>query len=215
MIENAEQWAADGWGGYIGPDFIKGGVVSISLVAPKLTLDQAKASMKPLTDLGNSSLTSMWVNITTLNEGYHDYMSTTFIKAFTILNNVGLAPASRLIPREFFQTADKQQTLLDALTGIMEAGTPNPIVPYYVLLVPPASYTLPDTDIPPNGPGAASVTPAWVSLLLSHFRLKQKFPEGSKFIQYARLTYKYQIRGSPYGISLPKPSGIPPTQRPA
>lgn len=164
MIENAEQWAADGWGGYIGPDFVKGGVVSVSLVTPKLTLDQAKASMKPLTDLGNSSLTSMWINITTLNEGYHEYMDTTFIKAFTILNNVGLAPASRLIPREFFQTSDKRQTLLDALTGIMEAGTPNPIVPYYVLLVPPASYALPDTDIPPNGPGAASVTPAWVRL---------------------------------------------------
>lgn len=163
MIENAEQWAADGWGGYIGPDFLKGGIVEVSLVTPKLTLDEAKASMEPLTNLSNLPGTAMSVNITTLNEGYRDYMDTTFIKAFTVLNNVGLAPASRLIPREFFQTADKQGTLLDALTGIIEAGEPNSIVPYFVLLVPPASYSLPDTDIPPNGPGAASVTPAWVS----------------------------------------------------
>lgn len=193
MIENAEQWATDGWGGYIGPDYIKGGVVQVSVVTPKLTLDQAKASMKPLTDMGNiiGNGTAMTVNITTLNEGYHDFMDTTFIKAFTILNNVGLAPASRLIPREFFQTAEKQQTLLSALTGMVEAGEPNPIVPYYILLVPPASYTLPDTDIPPNGPGAASMTPVWVSSPLPPTfspLVRGLYREDSKLALYPWLT---------------------------
>ncbi|KAJ4422746.1 hypothetical protein N0V82_002643 [Gnomoniopsis sp. IMI 355080] len=164
MIENAVKWADDGWGGYVGPDYLSGSVVQFSLATPKLTLEEAKESMKPLTDLcsslGNDTV-PIYVSISTLNEGYKEYLETPFIKAFTILNNVGLAPASRLIPQEFFEAPDKQETLLDALTGIIETGEPNSIVPYYVLFVPPHSYQLPDSDIPPNGPGAASVSPAW------------------------------------------------------
>lgn len=171
MIDSAAQWAEDGWGGYIGPNFAQGYAIEVSLVTPKLTLEQAQQSMKPLLDLANdwgTGVQSLGTSVSTLNSGYHDYMNTTFVQAFNLVNNVGLALASRLIPNNFFAEPADKQTLLDTLVSITEGGQPNPVAPIFILLVPPTSYKLPDTDIPPYGPGAASVTPSWVRRYYFH-----------------------------------------------
>ena len=166
LIENAIQWSDDGWGGYVGPDFVNGHALQVSLVTPKLTLQEAEDSMKPLTDLlSNLEKLSVPVitNITTLPSGYQDFLNSEFVKLFNILDNASLAPSSRLVPKQFFNGSDSQQQLLDTLVEIADGFSPNPIIPYYVLFVPPSQFELPESDIAPYGPGAASVTPAWVS----------------------------------------------------
>lgn len=165
MVKNAAQWARDGWGGYVGPDYAGGHALQVSLVTPKLTLDEAKASMKPLTDFAQG-LRDLRItvssNITTLQSGYHEFINTPFVKAFNVLNNVGVSLVSRLIPKTQFADAKTQADLTSALGQIVAGGKPNALIPFYVLFVPPSSFDLPDSD-KAGGPGAASVTPAWVS----------------------------------------------------
>lgn len=201
LIANAARWASEGWGGYVGPDFVRGHALQVSLVTPNLTLDQAKASMKPLTDfvaaLSDERIVAI-SNITTLPSGYHDFINTPFVQAFSILNNVYLAPASRLVPKTLFDGQENQTRLANALGQIVASGQPNGIIPFYVLFVPPSSFQLPASDIAPNGPGAASVTPAWVR----RSSLTIILPLYSHMLNSAILC----------GMSLPSPFGTRPTR---
>lgn len=107
-------------------------------------------------------------NITTLKHGYDEFLNPLFVKLFSVLNNVGLAGSSRLVPRRLFNAIASQQKLLEAMVQMADTRSPDPLIPYYVLFVPAASFYLPQSDIAPDGPGAASVTPAWVSHFQSH-----------------------------------------------
>ncbi|KAI7245139.1 hypothetical protein KC343_g6969 [Hortaea werneckii] len=165
-VENGDKWATEGWGGYITPG-ARGKLSSgLVLVTPKLTNEEAKQSMKPLTDYA-SSLGNLAINneISTAHswfEAFNDY----------ILPNdeevgLGIALGSRLIPKDVFTSDNGRQSLINALTDISDKVTPlssksnqlDPRAltygpPLQILVTAPSSY--PDNDTVP-----ASITPAW------------------------------------------------------
>lgn len=169
LMDNAEKWTAEGWGGYVLPSLLSGTISTFSAITPRLTLDEAKASMQPLVDFASSISNlsaSLQVNITTLPNGFYDFLQTPTADSVGGFTGLGYALASRMIPRAHFQTADAKQQLLGVFKQLIDNKQPNPAVPFYVLLVTPAAYKLPDSDLP-GGPGYSSVTPAWVRLFSS------------------------------------------------
>ncbi|KAK5125086.1 hypothetical protein LTR08_005448 [Meristemomyces frigidus] len=165
-VQHANKWASEGWGGYIAPGAQSVLASGLILMTPKLSHDEAVASMKPLTDyvatLGN----------TTLYNGVET--SPSFLQAYNkyILPNeepvgIALAVGSRLIPKEVLDSASGQHSLIAALETITKllvppAATPARCdlralthgAPLQILLTPPSSY--PNNDTVP-----ASITPAW------------------------------------------------------
>ncbi|KAI6927565.1 hypothetical protein KC355_g16658, partial [Hortaea werneckii] len=164
--EHGEKWATEGWGGYIAPGAMSQLSSGLILVTPKLTNEEAKESMKPLTDYA-SSLGNLAINneINTAHswfEAFNDY----------ILPNdeevgLGVALGSRLIPKDVFTSDDGRQSLINALTEISDKVTPLSLTsnqldpraltygpPLQILVTAPSSY--PDNDTVP-----ASITPAW------------------------------------------------------
>ena len=171
LIDNAEAWAADGWGAYILPGAVEGTVASFGGITPKLKSKQeAEKSLAPLINFAKSitNLTiPLQVNITTIPHGYYDFLQTDTANTVGGFTGLSYALVSRLVPRANFQTNESRAELLSTLNQINRNKLANTnfissLVPFYILMVPPYNFELEREDMP-GGPGYASVTPAWVS----------------------------------------------------
>jgi hypothetical protein len=157
MVANAERWADDGWGGLYGVD-ANAGTIFLAF-NPVLSLEEAKESLKPLTDYFESvsSETAPYSVTIEVLPSHWAAQNTPMLLGFLASEaGVSLTRSSRLVPREKFQTPEGQAELVDVLvangwTSIL--GTPT-------------AFNLSESDLP-GGPGYASVTPAWVSVKLS------------------------------------------------
>jgi hypothetical protein len=150
LIQNAAQWADDGWGGYIGSG--AGLFTFMTAITPKLTLEEAKESLKPLLDYAANAAIPITANISTVPNYWAYFTSPGAQLLGGVTNSLSVAMSSRLIPRENFEGTANQQQLSDTLSSKL----------FGILMVTPAAYELPESDLP-GGPGEASVTPAWVS----------------------------------------------------
>lgn len=160
LVDNGVKWAEDGWGGYMSS---MGDSTSLMLaITPKLTLEEAKLSMKPLIDfaqpLNNGSL-RFGIDVTTV-DNYWEFLQTPAIQYIGgLIDGVSVAQSSRLVPHENFATEEKRQELTEVLSEM----------PYGINMVGPYAFDLPESD-QTGGPGESSVTPAWVSTspILNH-----------------------------------------------
>jgi hypothetical protein len=166
FIENTPLWVSQGWGGYMAPE---GPALFMYLITPKLTLDEAKDSMKPVTDfltsIGNGSL-PLSLEIKTV-ASYYEFYEDIISQIIGSMNGNGVVMSSRLIPKTLFEPAE-QSKLSSALQQSVDGILTNHTYPYGVLLVPPSNYSLPESD-QPGGPGASSITPAWVCKHIEFF----------------------------------------------
>lgn len=156
LVDNGVKWGEDGWGGYVSS---LGDSTSLLLaVTPKLTYEEAKLSMKPLTDFAhprNNGSLRFGVDVTTV-ENYWEFLQNPAIQFIGgLIDGISVAQSSRLVLKENFITKYKRQELTDVLSNI----------PFGINMVAPYGYKLPESD-QPGGPGEASVTPAWVSTSL-------------------------------------------------
>ncbi|PKY02580.1 isoamyl alcohol oxidase [Aspergillus campestris IBT 28561] len=150
-VDNGVKWAEDGWGGYMSS---LGESTSLMLaVTPKLTLEEAKLSMKPLIDFArprNNGTLRFGVDVTTV-ESYWEFLQSPAMQFIGgLIDGISVAQSSRLVLKENFGTESKRQELTDVLSNM----------PYGINMVAPLGYELPESD-QPGGPGEASVTPAW------------------------------------------------------
>lgn len=151
------QWAKDGWGGYVVPGVVPPlNFFGAIMITPKLTYNEAVASVQPAIDFANSIgnlSVKLDTKITTLEGSYWEFYNS---DAAQLLASVGVgtssAYASRLIPKSL---VEEKTTLAKTFKQMNKAGTP-----FGLLLVTPSAYDLPESDRP-GGPGEASVTPAW------------------------------------------------------
>jgi hypothetical protein len=77
-IENAAQWAADGWGGYIDPGAFPGQSGGFIMITPTLNYTAARASMQPIFDFvasvaGGSNGTNASASLVTVGSFYEAY----------------------------------------------------------------------------------------------------------------------------------------------
>jgi hypothetical protein len=156
LVDNGVKWAQEGWGGYLSS---LGKSTSLAMaITPNLSLDEAKQSMKPLIDFAmprNNGSLRFGVDVYSV-DNYWDFLHTPAIQYIGgLIDGISVAQASRLVPRENFETEEKRHELVDTLSSM----------PYGINMVPPVAYDLPESD-QQGGPGEASVTPAWVRSLL-------------------------------------------------
>lgn len=153
LVGNGIKWAEDGWGAYVGS--LGEATTFVLGVNPKLTLEEAKESFKPLIDFAgprNNGSLPFGVDISTV-ENYWEFVQSPATQMISsLIDGISVAQASRLVPKENFATECKRKELVDVLTDI----------PYGLNMVGPVGYEVPESD-KPGGPGEASVTPAWVS----------------------------------------------------
>lgn len=127
-------------------------------ITPKLTHEEAKLSMKPLTDFAlprNNGSLRFGVDVTTVESYWEFLQSPAFQFISGLIDGISVAQSSRLVLKENFGTESKRQELTDVLSNM----------PFGINMVAPHGYELPKSD-QPGGPGEASVTPAWVSTFL-------------------------------------------------
>lgn len=161
LVENGVKWARDGWGGYVSS---MGDSTSLLMaITPKLSLEEAKLSMKPMIDfaqpLNNGSLL-FGIDVMTV-DNYWEFLQTPAIQYVGgLIDGLSVAQSSRLVPYENFATEAKRQELTDVLSEM----------PYGINMVGPFAFDLPKSD-QPGGPAEASVTPAWVSTSTFHLCL--------------------------------------------
>lgn len=158
-----DRWATDGWGGYIAPGAVTSLVSGMIMMTPKLTHDQAIASMKPLTDyvasLGNVATHNSVTTEPSYYTAYQKYIAPNQEKV-----GVGIAMGSKFIPRSMLQSSAGQQKVADAIEksssmvipvtgqGGVDYRSLTYGSPFQILVTAPSSY---QTD------GSSSVTPAW------------------------------------------------------
>ncbi|KAF8607283.1 FAD-binding domain-containing protein [Ceratobasidium sp. AG-I] len=142
IIENSVQWAEDGWGGYISPNYA-------IFATPKLNRTEAEASMAPLTQIVNSFGSDIIAN------NFSSYDS--FLPLFNnVISNaaapVGLpfAMSSRIVPASNFATADSRSALL----GAMLAAFTTVGGKAQIMVTAPYSYNA-------TSASDVSATPAW------------------------------------------------------
>ncbi|PVF98323.1 FAD-binding domain-containing protein [Serendipita vermifera] len=101
-VNNAAKWADEAWGGVIGTSLVV-------FTNPRLSLDEAKASFQPYADFAQS------VNGTLVIEDAPTWLQ--FFDKFIGGNPVGLpgTPASRLVPRRYFEDEQLKPQLLSAI----------------------------------------------------------------------------------------------------
>lgn len=95
LIDNTPQWSIDGWGGYsaaVGPVFF------LLFITPKLTLEEAQQSMKPVSDyvisLNNGTLSvPIELQIQTV-ANYWEYFNTDIAQALGQMNGQTTLTAS-------------------------------------------------------------------------------------------------------------------------
>ncbi|KLJ08066.1 hypothetical protein EMPG_16486 [Blastomyces silverae] len=151
LVENGVKWAEDGWGGYVAG--LGDGSSIMMAITPKLSLDEAKLSMKELIDYAlprNDGTLRFGIDVTTV-ANYWEFLRTPAMQYFGVLvNGISIAQASRLVTDKNFKNKGKREELTDVLSKMT----------YGLNMVAPYAVDLPDSD-KPGGPGEASVTPAW------------------------------------------------------
>ncbi|KAL7945855.1 hypothetical protein V8C42DRAFT_321755 [Trichoderma barbatum] len=156
LVDNALRWAEEGWGGLYGvTDIVAGGTALLFLgYNANLNLDEAKASLKPLTDYLKSLPNSgSLVSIIKTQPNQLAAQNDAALMAILLPEaGVSLTRSSRLVPKKNFQTAAGRKAVVDAL----EKNTFG----WGAIMGAPTNYTLPKSDLP-GGPGEASVSPAW------------------------------------------------------
>ncbi|KXN87816.1 hypothetical protein AN958_08089 [Leucoagaricus sp. SymC.cos] len=147
MAENGLKWAGEGWGGFSTANVV-------IYLNPKLSSNEAQASMAPLLQFGKR-LQAMNATATTLIitefPSWHAFFEV-FTSQFVAEVGSSLAIASRLIPTTLFKTTAKQKSLVSSLLAA-DAATPGLII----LISAPASFN--------HTAGSTSVTEAWRSSL--------------------------------------------------
>ena len=162
--ESADQWATQGWGGYITIGSEPNLPLGFILMTPLINEAAANVSMAKIMNFfsqnGNDTKLSA---ILTLPSFYSVY--TTFILPNEDVVGIGMAVGSRLLPRALFQSATGQQQVTDAIMNVSslvsypseyqpDARAPSYGGPLQILITAPAAYS-PDTT------AESSVTPAW------------------------------------------------------
>ncbi|QSS54216.1 FAD binding domain-containing protein [Histoplasma capsulatum var. duboisii H88] len=151
LVENGVKWARDGWGGYVAG--LGDGSSIMLAITPKLTLDEAKLSMRELIDFAlprNDGTLRFGVDVTTV-ANYFEFSNTPVMQYFSsLVNGISIAQASRLVTDKNFKNKGKRRELIDVLSEMR----------YGLNMVTPYAVNLPNSD-KPGGPGEASVTPAW------------------------------------------------------
>jgi hypothetical protein len=151
LVSNAEKWADEGWGGVLGVQ--EEGAFILTLVNPKLTLEEAEESLAPLVAYLETIATeeNPLTNVIEVLPNQYAAQTTEELTALLVTEaGVSLTRSSRLLPRSLFQTEEGQSSIVDILITR----------PWLTLLVAPVGYELPESD-KPGGPGYASITPAW------------------------------------------------------
>ncbi|KAK5118670.1 hypothetical protein LTR85_008135 [Meristemomyces frigidus] len=165
-VENANNWASDGWGGYIAPGAMSVLASGMIFFTPKLSHSEAVASMKPMTDyvasLGNVVLNNEVDTSPSFYQAYNTYILPNEEKV-----GLGAAIGSRLIPKEVLATTSGQQSVITAMEQVVNMLAPLTATseqpdlralsygaPFQLLVTAPSSY--PNNDTVP-----ASITPAW------------------------------------------------------
>ncbi|CZR69907.1 uncharacterized protein PAC_19807 [Phialocephala subalpina] len=182
VLDNAQKWANDGWGGYLVPGKA---LFEVILITPKLTLDEAKASMQPVlnyTDWLQSQGVTVTANVTTLANYWEFYNEPISQLLGAVGVGTGTAYASRLLPKSSFEGSGK-----DALAAVLKQSSTTA----GMLLVGPASYNIPESD-QPGGPGEASITPAWRSSLWHMLAQTSWDPSDATYGGYGSATALYK-----------------------
>ncbi|EIN11189.1 FAD-binding domain-containing protein [Punctularia strigosozonata HHB-11173 SS5] len=140
-ISNALKWGREGWGGHIsGSGFIN--------LTPLLTLDEAIASVKPVTDFIEAQNGSVVVEtLSSWLEFYNKYL----VPAVTPVGQE-VVLASRLLPISLFETTEGQAKIVDTFTDMVKQGL-SPYIP----IVPPFLHNA--------TANATSASPAWYTSL--------------------------------------------------
>jgi len=165
MVQNANKWDSEGWGGYAFPAIATSALNIIIIVTPKLTLEEAQASMEPLNNFAFGK------NLTRLSTALLPAASVSTIPSFYELftgsggalqnaNGGGAALSSCLVPSKYFESKNQDATT-GVLYDIIESSIVNtePAPPLLICITGPSNYAMPESD-QPGGPGASTVTPA-------------------------------------------------------
>ncbi|KAK1249091.1 hypothetical protein MKX07_002607 [Trichoderma sp. CBMAI-0711] len=169
FVANAEKWADEGWGGLYA---VSGNVTNSTArflgFNTKLSVEEARASLKPVTDYlesfpsSNETLISQFKTLSSQWAAQNDPVLLGFLLPEA---GVSLTRSSRLVPRSNFHGEEAQKQLVDFLM--------SQNFRWSVVLGTPTKYILPESDRP-GGPGEASVTPAWRDALW-HFTIVQSW----------------------------------------
>ncbi|TFA98522.1 putative FAD-linked oxidoreductase [Trichoderma ghanense] len=161
FVTNAEKWADEGWGGLYA---VSGNVTNSTArflgFNTKLSVEEARASLKPVTDYLESFPSSKGTLIRqfkTLPSQWAAQNDPVLLSFLLPEAGVSLTRSSRLVPRSNFQGDEARKQLVDFLMSSNFRWS--------VVLGAPTNYSLPESD-KPGGPGEASVTPACVSSAL-------------------------------------------------
>lgn len=165
ITQNGDQFASDGWGGYITPGALSNQISGLILMTPSLSYDEAVRSMKPLTSwvasLGNAVLDNSVSTSPSFYQAYQKYISPNQEKV-----GLGVAVGSRLIPRSMLQTPSGQKKLANAIEraanmvvpanqGPNNLGDPKALTygaPFQILVTAPSNY---------KSDKSSAVTPTW------------------------------------------------------
>ena len=154
LVSNGLKWAKEGWGGHLGPH-------NLISVTPLLSLSEAQASLKPVTDyaLGQNG-TAVIEILPTWYAFYEKYLVPHQAPsgAATIL-------VTRLVPTALFETPFGRARIMTLLKAMLALG-----IPPYIPVVPPYLY--------PYVEGSTSATPAWRTSLW-HIGASFSFPWNS------------------------------------
>lgn len=158
FVANAEKWADEGYGGLYA---LSGNVTNSTARSlgfnTKLSVEEARASLKPATDYlesfpsSNGTLTSQ---LKTLPNQWAAQNNPVLLGFLLPEAGVSLTRSSQLVLRSNFQGDGAQKQIVEFLM--------SQIFRRSVVLVEPTKYYLPESDRP-GGPGETSVTPALVS----------------------------------------------------
>ncbi|KAL4787306.1 hypothetical protein BJX76DRAFT_345599 [Aspergillus varians] len=170
IVANADKWASEGWGGYIQPGLLGGGISSFFLATSMLNQTAAEASMKPVMDFAHRFGTFSVANVSSANSFYEVMDRLIGAEETQSVGGGGMAMSSRIIPREYFQGEANQKKLSSTLNDILVASRNNghgmslvpPVSPLFICVTAPTTYSqnLPESE-QSGGPGASAVTPAW------------------------------------------------------
>ncbi|KAL4899568.1 hypothetical protein BDW74DRAFT_171478 [Aspergillus multicolor] len=164
LVENADKWASEGWGGYVLMPV--GRTSMISLGTSLLDLSDAQESLQPLFDLANRPTDGGTVgNASIATADYGDVLGGIIaVTESQILPSSAWTMATRLVPQEYF-VGDNQQQLSSTLNNIMTAAKGQKVPAQSTLMLYATtpylySQTMPEED-KAGGQGESSVTPAW------------------------------------------------------
>lgn len=160
LTANAEKWNHDGWGVYID---VLGNGLSMDGTIPYVSIEEAKESLKPLTDFGFTQQ-NMQVDFKS-HPTYWAYAQSpeAVVRGETAIG-ASFVVSSRLIPQRLF----RNDTDREALTSAIAAQD------FFITTVGPANFNVTAED-QPGGPGASSINPAWVSSFFPYFCLYALF----------------------------------------